>query len=373
MIQLLIRLVCAYLYSALYKIRDYHQNAIVTVVIPVYNEYEDLLHDSIVSVLMSSHKNIEVIVVDDGSTHPVHLSPDIADKVKLIRLSHNQGKMRAQAEGIYQSSSESQFVLTVDSDTTIGIYAIERMLSQFDSETGAVCGEVQISNVLGLNRVIQFLYWNAFNIWRAGSSVFGQVMVCSGAISMYRKSPLLSCSHPEHDYPGGILQEYLDRNIEVGNDRFMTFLFLKHGWKTRYAGNAVALTDAPFQIAKFVKQQVRWNKSFWRGLFYSWPVYGFKNWYFTLDMFLKAISRITTMLLFVWTIVLMFRGSWETVGWILFIALIYGVMHSAAGLIVTRRLSFLLFSIWAILSIFLVAPVNIWSILTVWKDKWGTR
>jgi hypothetical protein len=90
-------------------------------------------------------------------------------------------------------------------------------------------------------------------------------------------------------------------------------------------------------------------------------------------MILKAISRVLTMFLFLWTIILMFRGSWDTILWILFIALMYGIIHSVAGVVITRRPKFLLFSFWALISIFVIAPVNIWSIITAGRDKWETR
>lgn len=365
MIQLLLRLILAYFYSRNKKVLNQNMDDLVTVIIPTYNEKPQLLHDCIVSVLKQKqyHPNLDVIVIDDGSTEPVVLSKDIADEVKFIRLNTNQGKMRAQAEGIYAARAETQYILTVDSDTILGWRAVERLMSQFDDETGVVCGEVEILNVQGINRIVQFLYWNAFNIWRAGSSVFGQVMVCSGAISMYRFQPLVS---------GGILQEYLDRNIEVGNDRYITFLFLKHGWKTRFADDALAITEGP-RGWKFVKQQVRWNKSFWRGIFFSIPAYGLKNWYFTLDMFLKAFSRLTTIAVMIWTFVLLFQGNFRTLFWVIFVCLFYGLIHSVAGLVITRRPAFLLFSLWGILSLYLVAPVNVWSILTAARDKWGTR
>lgn len=362
MLQLIIRLIFAWLYSALPTKRSYTLDKNVAVIIPVFNEDPHLLSDCIASVLMQTHQRIQIIVVDDGSTVPVKIPGEFHDKVELIRLNENQGKMRAQAEGIYKAHPSTEFILTVDSDTIIGRKAVQKMLEQFDEKTGAVCGEVRIMNIRGLNHIVEFLYWNSFHIWRAGSSFFGQVSVCSGAISMYRLNAL----------EDGILQEYLDRNVEVGNDRYITYLFLKHGWKTRYASEAVAITDAPTGW-KFIIQQVRWNKSFWRGLFYSFPIYSPKNWYFTLDMAFKTVSRILTIVLFLWTIMLLFRGSFETVLWILFIAFFYGLIHSVAGLVITRRPKFLLYSFWAILSIFVIAPVNIWAMITAGRDKWGTR
>jgi GT2 family glycosyltransferase len=81
---------------------------------------------------MQTHEKIEVIVVDDGSTVPVKIPGEFQDEVRLIRLNTNQGKMRAQAEGIYKAGAATGFVLTVDSDTILGRRAVEKLLEQFD-------------------------------------------------------------------------------------------------------------------------------------------------------------------------------------------------------------------------------------------------
>lgn len=365
MIQLIIRLILAYYYSAFYKQRRQGiEHDLVTVVVPVYNEDPRLFVRCLKSIFDQSHTKLEVIVVDDGSTAPIEtdIPPSLREKIKLIRLPRNCGKMRAQAEGIYAADERSAFILTVDSDTIISEITVDELLSQFDDKTGAVCGEVKIISPRGINKIIQYLYWNAFHIWRAGSSFTGQVMVCSGAISMYRKAPLIN----------GILEEYLNRNVEVGNDRFITYLFLKHGWDTRYAEDATAVTDAP-RGWKFIVQQVRWNRSFWRGLAYSWPIYGFRRWYFTLDMLLKAISRIVTMTVFIWSILLVAAQDWSTLAVIFLVALAYGLIHSVAGMVITRDIRFAAFALWGPASILVIAPVNIYSVLTALRDKWGTR
>lgn len=366
MIQLIIRLVCAYLYSRWFTKTTAHLDKKVAVIIPTYNEGPFFLMKAIRSVLAQRHTNLEIVVVDDGSFYPVAKEPFMEEFFKLpnfkLITTNNQGKSLAQVTAIQAVSQECEFIFTMDSDTRLNADVITNLLTQFDDKTGAVCGQVTLARPRGLNRLVQYLYWNAFNIWRAGSSAFGQVAVCSGAATMYRKQALRR----------EVLDAYVKRGVEVGNDRYMTFLILKEGWLTRYDDTSIAVTIGPVGL-KFIHQQIRWNKSFWLGLVYSWRLYSFKLWYFTFDMLLKAISRLLNMALFVWCLVLLSRGNWETFGWVMFVTFCYGLIHSVAGAVITRKPQFLLFALWANLSVFLVAPINIWAILTFWRDKWGTR
>ena len=59
-------------------------NPLVSVIIPVYNG-EDYINDSIKSALGQTYKNIEVIVIDDGSTDKTKkICESFKNKIKYI-------------------------------------------------------------------------------------------------------------------------------------------------------------------------------------------------------------------------------------------------------------------------------------------------
>ena len=58
---------------------------LVSVIMSVFNEKEENLYLSIKSILNQNYKNIEIIIIDDGSANVVELPYKIKDKVKLIR------------------------------------------------------------------------------------------------------------------------------------------------------------------------------------------------------------------------------------------------------------------------------------------------
>src|SRR6516225_1088149 len=99
----------------------------VSVVLPTFERANTLLR-SVTSVLEQTYPNLELIVVDDGSTdRTAALIGDIKDaRLKYVRLARNRGQAVARNVGI----SESQGVLIAfqDSDDTWQIDKLERQV-----------------------------------------------------------------------------------------------------------------------------------------------------------------------------------------------------------------------------------------------------
>jgi glycosyltransferase involved in cell wall biosynthesis len=89
-------------------------NELISVVIPTYNRSRTILH-SVRSVLAQTYRNIEVIVVDDGSTdNSIDLLKTLDDeRVRIIKTHHN-GACAARNIGI--SNSFGQYIAFQDSD-----------------------------------------------------------------------------------------------------------------------------------------------------------------------------------------------------------------------------------------------------------------
>ena len=104
-------------------------NPVVSVIIPVYN-VEKYLEECIDSVLNQTYKDIEIILVDDGSTDS---SGDICDRYaennKNICVIHqkNGGLSAARNAGLGEACGE--YVYFLDSDDYISSDAIEKLIS----------------------------------------------------------------------------------------------------------------------------------------------------------------------------------------------------------------------------------------------------
>jgi glycosyltransferase involved in cell wall biosynthesis len=108
----------------------------VSVVIPVFDRREQVL-DAIDSVLAQTYRDLHVLVVDDGSTDG---TPDVIAArrpgVGLLRRPHNAGPAAARNAGLRMTAG--QLVFFLDSDDQLLPGAIERHVTELDSDPGAV-------------------------------------------------------------------------------------------------------------------------------------------------------------------------------------------------------------------------------------------
>jgi glycosyltransferase involved in cell wall biosynthesis len=89
------------------------KNPLVSVIIPLYNQKE-FVGEAISSVLNQSYSNIEVIVVNDGSTdNPSEMLKQFKKDIKLINQK-NKGLAAARNSGIRQSRGE--YIQLLDAD-----------------------------------------------------------------------------------------------------------------------------------------------------------------------------------------------------------------------------------------------------------------
>lgn len=92
----------------------------VSIVIPVYNEEPSFLEAAVASALAQTHPDIEVVLVDDGSTRESTLSTlEQLQQNERIRLLHqaNQGPSVARNTGVLAASGD--YILPLDSDDLI--------------------------------------------------------------------------------------------------------------------------------------------------------------------------------------------------------------------------------------------------------------
>ena len=91
----------------------------ITIIIPVY-KVEKYIHQCIDSVIDQSYKNLEIILVDDGSPDKCpEICDDYAKKDKRIKVIHqeNQGLSSARNTGIKASTGD--YINFIDSDDWI--------------------------------------------------------------------------------------------------------------------------------------------------------------------------------------------------------------------------------------------------------------
>ncbi|WP_394218336.1 glycosyltransferase family 2 protein [Halobacillus trueperi] len=105
----------------------------VSIVVPIYN-VEKYIHRCINSILNQTYKNIEVILVDDGSPDQCgDIADQYANRDTRVKTYHkpNGGLSDARNYGMYHVTGH--FTMFVDSDDWLEVDAIERMINHSKS------------------------------------------------------------------------------------------------------------------------------------------------------------------------------------------------------------------------------------------------
>lgn len=120
----------------------------ISVIIPVYN-IETYVEECISSVQEQSYQNIQIIIVDDGSTDcTFHFCQAMAEKdnrIELFQITHG-GAAAARNTGLKYADGE--FIFWVDGDDTIHPLALETLLELL-KQTHADIAKIELTESIG--------------------------------------------------------------------------------------------------------------------------------------------------------------------------------------------------------------------------------
>lgn len=243
--------------------RDVGLEPHVAIVMPAFNE-EAAIARSLTSLLALDYPTdkLELIAVDDGSTDDtlarMREVAAASPRVRVIGLERNRGKRAAMATGM--RATEAEILAFVDSDSSLEPDALRRLVQGFaDPQTGAICGHADVANADAswVTRMQVVRYFVAFRVVKAAESVFSCVTCCSGCFSGYRRVAIMPHLETWEQ------QVFLGVPATFGDDRSLTNHVLRD-WRVRYAANAVSYTIVPTGLVQFLRQQLRWKRSWTR-------------------------------------------------------------------------------------------------------------
>ncbi len=236
----------------------------VSIVVPAMNEGAGIVQtlQACLDVDYPAAK-VQIIAVDDGSTddtlqHMRDFTATTAERIELVALPENRGKRAAMAEGVRRATGE--LFVFIDSDSLIDDDGLRRLVPYFhDDRVGAVCGHTDVTNVTAnmLTRMQAARYFVAFRVYKAAEALFGCVTCCSGCFSGYRASSVRAVLGEWEQ------QSFLGVPSTFGDDRALTNAILRTQ-RVLYAPDAKARTEVPEGFRKFLRQQLRWKKSWLR-------------------------------------------------------------------------------------------------------------
>ena len=377
-------LLTRYLFGALY--RDVRINPDftpgVSIIIPCFNE-EEWIHRTILSCINQDYPidKLEVIVVDDRSTDGtvkqiekvvalVHKEAErygTKERLKVHVLEENGGKRVALVKGVEMAKHD--LVVFVDSDSFLEPNAIKNLVQPFqDPKMGGVAGRTDVENKYtnAITKLQTVRYYIAFRIMKAAESYFDSVTCLSGPLSCYRKELII-----EHT-DAWLNQKFLGQPATFGDDRSMTnFILRTH--RTGYQDTAICSTIVPSNMGFFLKQQMRWKRSWLResliaGTF-IWRKEPFMALFFYVGLIVPIAAPIIVLYNMVYVPIVYKVFPTTFLMGLLLMALLMSVAH----------LLFRKSKLWVFGFVFCVFYefILLWQMpvawVTFWKSTWGTR
>ncbi len=260
---------------------------------------------------------------------------------------------------------DCEYILLVDSDTVFEKSSLSEMVKgALHYNCDAITGNVGIynqDNILGY--LIGLRYWFAFNIERSAQSYFGTVSCVSGPIGLYKTSmiqKILNC---------WVNQTFFNKECTFGDDRHLTNLVFRENGTIYFTSNAICYTDTPMKLTRYISQQTRWSKSFFREFLLNLSWFKFKQLWLIFDLsfmlFYPLFLIIFSILLFVKFDVLIFLTLILLIMFISYIRSIYAI-------ILTGQIDYLVFNIYGFMYFLFILPLKVWAIFTVNITSWGT-
>ncbi len=266
----------------------------ITIIAPAHNE-EMTIEESVRSLLTLSYPNLEVVIINDGSTDAtvdvlrdrfdlvaIHAAPirrrlDSAPIRGVMRSrrtpslvvvdKENGGKADALNVGLDVASGE--LVCAIDSDTIVERDALLRMVRPFLLDPGAVAVggtiravngcEVRHGRVVAERAPRSYLpllqameYLRAFLAGRLGWNRLGGNLVISGAFGLFRREEMIAA--------GGYLHETVGEDMEVVVRMRRAAKAAGRPGRAPFVPDPVAWTEVPARIRVLARQRDRWHR-----------------------------------------------------------------------------------------------------------------
>jgi hyaluronan synthase len=354
-----------------------------------YQERVDYWTKCLTSVIQQKKNTrlYRVYIVIDGDTPSDLYMKNIAENILcdqnnelpfecyIYMISH-RGKRGALFFGINQITKDFYFirenidVIVTDSDTIIdpsSLNFLQNCLRSNDNN-GCVTGSLYIFNQEDglLPKMINARYQYAFQIERGASSYMNCMTCCSGPISIYR----LDCLN-ELIVKKFITQSFLNVKCEPGDDRHLTNLILMLGKNAKQTSLATAGTEAPETLFRFLKQQLRWSRSFYRELY--WQIKSIPQQSIYLGI-ITVYELLFPYLVTFWIIYnLYFESSMNNLLKNLYISIGILILRTFILITYTKDIKMLYNIIYYPVYLFLLLPTKIFAFLTLLNNTWETQ
>jgi biofilm PGA synthesis N-glycosyltransferase PgaC len=240
------------------------KNVLATILIPAHNEEKSIVR-CLDSVLKSTVRNLEIVVIDDASTDRtleivyvyIRKHPDFNRSIRVVRCIQNVGKAAALNKAL-ESGLKGEYIMTLDADSVLHPNAIENAVEYFleDPNVAGVAANVRVidsMSILGLLQKFEYMVgYRSKKFYTVSNCEF----IIGGVASTYRYSTLKEVGFYDDD----VQTEDIALSLKVaslGNR--------KH--KLVYGYDVIAMTEGVQTFKALLRQRYRWKLGSLQSLF----------------------------------------------------------------------------------------------------------
>jgi cellulose synthase/poly-beta-1,6-N-acetylglucosamine synthase-like glycosyltransferase len=280
-------------YLSLDELRESPVTPPATIIVPAWNE-QDVIVESVRSIMRTDYPNLEVIVVDDGSTDEslarlissfrlikmdLIYRPRLATKLirgiyvnprlpnLLVVSKENGGKPDALNVGI--NMCRTPYFCTLDADcilerdallrlmrpivkspqNTVASGGIVRILNGCDVQDGKVIKVGMPKGQVERFQVVEYL--RSFLFGRTGWDLLGGTLIVSGAFAVFHRETVIET--------GGFLHDTVTEDMDLIVQIHRWAMHHKRKIKMSFTSDPVCWTECPKHIKMLGRQRRRWQ------------------------------------------------------------------------------------------------------------------
>ena len=362
----LFKRICAHRYRPIYVgLPAYYST--LSIITPVYNENPRIFASALNS-WQSNNPDELIAVIDYKDTGCIEIFKEFSKNKSWAKLivTSKPGKRPALADGIL--AAKSDIIALVDSDTIWASNIKEKLLAPFkEPEIGGVTvrNHPIKGHHLSIWQKMTDIFWDMRNYHDLPSqTAMGRMLSClSGRSSLYRRQIIV----PKLDE---LLNEViLGKRKESGEDKCLTRLIQREGWKTYYQSNAEVYSSTTTHFKTFWSQRLRWTRNSHNSdLLSLWDGWVWKHPYLAFYMVDRLISTFTLFLGPIYFAIAIYMNHW-------FIALsifIWWIIGRGIKIIPHLRRKpkdILIVPIYVAVN-FLIALIKLYALVTIDDQKW---
>jgi len=229
---------------------------LVSVMVPAWNEEVGLL-STIKTLLENTYRNMEIIVINDGST-------DGSDAImrnfikkyeremwglpgyRRIIYSYQKNGGKGSALNTAVKLSHGEILISIDADCMVDSLAVASFVKAFrDPRVMAAVGNVRVGNTRTLIGVIQMLEYIFGFYMKKCDSLLNTIYIIGGAAGAFRRE---------------VFQRFKYSETNVTEDICLSMDIQDAGWRIVYCSDAIILTEGASTLAGLQKQRTRWSR-----------------------------------------------------------------------------------------------------------------